>query len=199
MKKIAAAALVAALVRPADAAPASFECRAESSSDLGWNGDYDEIILRESERRGLNPRLVKAIIAVESQFSPSAVSPRGARGLMQLMPATALELDAPVRDLADPSTNIRAGTRYLARLFAAARRRDGVPGRRASEDLVRRVVAAYHAGPAVLEGREWPAPTKDYVRDVLSCSRSEMSVLRLAGYGRFVQVTSLDSPRPFGR
>lgn len=192
MEKLAAvAALFAALAQPAEAAPNAFACRTETASGLGWNGDYDAIILRESERRGLNPRLVKAIVAVESQFSPRAISPRGARGLMQLMPATARELNEPVWDLGDPNTNIRAGTEYLALLFASANRRAGPSRRRASRETIRRVVAAYHAGPTMLEGRDWPLATQGYVRDVLDCYRSSASVLRLYESGRYVQVSSL--------
>lgn len=139
---------------------------------------YDAIILRESQRRRLNPRLVKAIIAAESQFSVGAVSPRGARGLMQLMPATAWEMGVAPRSLSDPELNISAGTRYLALLYDALRRRTpDRPGGRAR--VVRRVIAAYHAGPRALRGGAWPASTRRYVRVVLRCYGSEESVLRL--------------------
>lgn len=130
---------------------------------------YDAIIARDAGRRGLNPRLVKAIIAAESQFSAGAVSRSGARGLMQVMPATARELGVPPRELSDPETNIRAGTDYLARLSERARR----SGPRGAD--MRRVIAAYHAGPGALRGRRWPAATRRYVRTVLSCYRSELS------------------------
>jgi soluble lytic murein transglycosylase-like protein len=137
---------------------------------------YDAIILRASQRRRLNPRLVKAIIAAESQFSAEAVSPRGARGLMQLMPATAWEMGVAPRSLTDPEQNISAGTRYLALLYDALRRRaPDRPGGRAR--VIRRVIAAYHAGPRALRGGAWPASTRRYVRAVLSCYGSDESAL----------------------
>lgn len=138
-------------------------------------GRYDAIILRESARRGLNPRLVKAVIAAESQFSPRARSPRGARGLMQLLPSTAQELGVlEEEDLQDPETNIRAGTEYLARLSAQARRRRPAG---ASARIDRRVIAAYHAGPRAIESSDWKKSTRQYVRTVLDCYRSEASAV----------------------
>jgi len=164
------AVLIALLAVPVRAkAPAA--CLPDRPGDLGRARRYDEAILRNAERRRLNPRLVKAIIAAESQFSAEAVSPSGARGLMQLMPATARELGVAPRALSDPEANIRAGTAYLARLYAAAGER-GPRGAR-----MRRVIAAYHAGPSALRGRPWPESTRRYVRTVLSCYRSEASVL----------------------
>jgi len=137
---------------------------------------YDAIILRESERRGLNPRLVKAIIAAESQFSPRARSPRGARGLMQVMPATAREVGFAPAALADPETNVRAGTEYLSRLYAQARRSGRAPG--APAPFSRRVIAAYHAGPRALGAGWWPESTRRYVRTVVDCYRAEASAVR---------------------
>ncbi|HEX4047375.1 MAG TPA: transglycosylase SLT domain-containing protein, partial [Elusimicrobiota bacterium] len=136
---------------------------------LGPDGGrrYDSVILRHARRCGVNPRLVKAIIAAESQFRPSAVSPCGARGLMQVMPATAEELGVRACDLSDPETNISAGTEYLARLFRAARRGRRQAGSRSR--VVRRVIAAYHSGPRELETGAWSPATRLYVRKVLNC------------------------------
>lgn len=154
-------------------------CLPDAGAESGLTTRYDALIVRHSGRRRLNPRLVKAIIAAESQFTANALSPSGARGLMQLMPATAREMGTEPSSLSDPEANIRAGTDYLAFLFNAARR-----GGRRSRDLeVRRVIAAYHDGPRALSGRGWPAVTTRYVRTVLSCYRSEAAALRPSGSG----------------
>jgi len=72
---------------------------------------YRLLIRQAAERYALAPALVESIIRVESNFEPRAVSAKGARGLMQLMPATAAQLD--VRDVFDARQNIEAGVRHL--------------------------------------------------------------------------------------
>ncbi|MBI5755893.1 MAG: lytic transglycosylase domain-containing protein [Nitrospirae bacterium] len=78
-------------------------------------GDFHRLIVEKSYKYGLDPALVKAVIAVESDFNPKAVSEKGARGLMQLMPMTARELG--VYNLFDPVDNVDGGTRYLKYLL----------------------------------------------------------------------------------
>ena len=68
-------------------------------------GRYDDIIERHAATSGISPDLIKAVIQVESGFNPAALSPKGAQGLMQLMPATARELG--VSDPFHPEQNIR--------------------------------------------------------------------------------------------
>jgi soluble lytic murein transglycosylase-like protein len=107
-------------------------------------------------RYGVSPRLVAAIIEAESEFNPRAVSRRGARGLMQLMPATAESLD--VGDSFDPLANIEGGVRHLRRLMD---RFDG--------DLPL-VLAAYNAGEnaVVLHGGVPPyRETQRYVARIM--------------------------------
>ena len=107
-------------------------------------------------RHRVPPRLVAAVIAVESEFNPRAVSPRGAQGLMQLMPATAAHLD--VQDSFDPRENIEGGVRHLRVLMD--RYRNDLPV----------VLAAYNAGDtAVLNYRGVPPyrETRRYVIRVL--------------------------------
>ncbi|MGH7391426.1 MAG: lytic transglycosylase domain-containing protein [Candidatus Rokuibacteriota bacterium] len=107
-------------------------------------------------RYGVPARLVAAIIEAESEFDPRAVSRKGARGLMQLMPATASSL--AVRDAFDPYANIEAGVRHLRRLMD---RFDG--------DLPL-VVAAYNAGEnavATYGGIPPYRETRRYVKRVL--------------------------------
>lgn len=133
---------------------------------------FDALILEHSQRARLNPRFVKSIIAVESEFSPRAVSPRGARGLMQVMPATAEEMGVRAADLGEAGANLRAGTAYLDRLFQAARAAHSLPAARLHDSpawVQRRVLAAYHAGPRMLwrPPERWPSQTRAYVRKVM--------------------------------
>ena len=78
-------------------------------------GDFNKLIIEKSYKYGLDPALVKAVIAVESDFNPKAVSEKGARGLMQLMPVTARELG--VYNSFDPVDNVDGGIRYLRYLL----------------------------------------------------------------------------------
>ncbi len=122
--------------------------------------ELDAWILQASVRHEIPVALIRAVIQVESNFNPRAVSPVGAMGLMQLMPGTAR--DMRVSDPFDPRQNIEGGTRYLRVL---ANQFDG--------DLVK-VVAAYNAGPEAVRrqgGRVPPfAETRAYVRRVLELS-----------------------------
>lgn len=93
---------------------------------------FDGIIHKAAERYEVDPALVKAIIMAESSYNPRAVSKKGARGLMQLMPRTAKALG--VEDSFDPADNINAGVRYFKQLL------DQFNGN------VKLAVAAYNAG-----------------------------------------------------
>lgn len=99
----------------------------------GVAGRFNEIIERHAATSGVSPDLIKAVIQVESGFNPAAVSPKGAQGLMQLMPATARELG--VVDAFHPEENIRGGVAYLKQLLGQY-----------SQD-VQLALAAYNAGP----------------------------------------------------
>jgi soluble lytic murein transglycosylase-like protein len=117
---------------------------------------YEREIGEAAERYGIPESLIRAVIRAESGFNPRAVSRRGARGLMQLMPETAAILG--VRDSFDPRQNIDAGVRHLKGLKE-----------RFGDDL-RIVLAAYNAGEqAVLTYRGVPPypETREYVSRVL--------------------------------
>ena len=119
---------------------------------------YDDLITRASERYRVDSALVKAVIKAESNFNHRAVSPVGARGLMQLMPATAATLQ--VKDSFHPETNIDGGVRYLRYLMNLFN--GNLP----------LVLAAYNAGEnAVIRhnNRIPPYPeTQTYVKRVLN-------------------------------
>ncbi len=80
-----------------------------------YGNSYDEIIDGASRHTGLHRALIKAVIHAESGFNPKAVSPKGARGLMQLMPGTARDMG--VGNSFSPHENIAGGSRYLAMLL----------------------------------------------------------------------------------
>ncbi len=119
---------------------------------------YEEHIRASAERNGLPVPLLEAVMSVESNFDPGAVSNKGATGLMQLMPGTARDMS--VADVHDPAQNIEGGARYLKQLHA-----------RFGNDLVK-VLAAYNAGPRAVNRSGGAVPaipeTQDYVRKVLA-------------------------------
>jgi len=104
-----------------------------ASAALVDKNAYDRLIKRHSEANGLDYRLVKAVMLAESNGNPTAISQKGAQGLMQIMPDTAVELE--LRNPFDPEENIEAGARYLRLLHQLF-----------NGDL-ELVLAAYNAGP----------------------------------------------------
>ena len=143
---------------------------------------YDEIILKYAEFYHLDARFLKSIIAAESEFAFGAFSPKGARGLMQVMPATAEEMGIPRERLAEPEFNIAAGAAYIAHLFQAAWRKYKLKGVRYHEAplwLKQRIIAAYNAGPKFLfRHGGWYKQTRDYVKKVLLFYHSRVTDFR---------------------
>jgi membrane-bound lytic murein transglycosylase MltF len=119
--------------------------------------DLNEVVNAASGRYRLDPDLVSSVIKAESGFNVRAVSPKGAQGLMQLMPDTASKLGVP--DAFDPQANVEGGTRYLRELLE-----------RYNFDLVK-ALAAYNAGPLRVEQYGGVPPyheTRAYVRRVVT-------------------------------
>lgn len=123
---------------------------------VGRGGDLRVLATEAAKRHGVDPELVLAVVRAESAFRPDAVSPKGAQGLMQLMPKTARELG--VADSFDPLQNLDGGTRYLKQLLA-----------RYNGD-VEKAVAAYNAGPGAVQRHKGVPPYREtlhYVKRVL--------------------------------
>jgi len=117
--------------------------------------DYDHLFLAAAQRYGVTAELLKAICVAESGMNPKVVSPAGAQGLMQLMPATARTL--AVDDPFDPAQAIDGGARYMSQMI----KRFGD---------IQRAVAAYNAGPHAVERYNGIPPykeTQNYVPKVM--------------------------------
>jgi soluble lytic murein transglycosylase-like protein len=117
----------------------------------------DEVVsAASSHNNNIDPDLILSVIRAESGFNPSAVSPKGAQGLMQLMPETAAQLG--VQNALDPATNVEGGTRYLGQLLT-----------RYHNDLSL-ALAAYNAGPDRVEQYRGVPPyreTRVYVAKII--------------------------------
>jgi soluble lytic murein transglycosylase len=114
---------------------------------------YDMIIKQHSYNHGVDPSLVKAVMKAESNFNPQAVSPKGAQGLMQLMPDTARNMS--VYDPFDPDDNIRGGTKYLKLLD------DTFQGN------LELILAAYNAGPNRVKEHNMNVPPFEETRNFI--------------------------------
>ncbi|NWF99813.1 MAG: lytic transglycosylase domain-containing protein [Thermoanaerobaculaceae bacterium] len=126
---------------------------------------------------GVDPRLVDLMIRMESGYNPTAVSPKGARGVMQLMPATASLYG--VADPFDPFENIRGGVRYLKDLLE-----------RFQYDLSL-ALAAYNAGPEAVEQYRGVPPfeeTRNYVASILAAYNGTDRPVLSGGFGRVAGV-----------
>jgi soluble lytic murein transglycosylase-like protein len=110
-----------------------------------------ELADRAADKYGLPRQLVRSVMAAESGYQPLAVSPKGAIGLMQLMPGTAAELGV---DPYDPAQNVDAGTRYLRDLLSKY------------YGGLRHALAAYNAGPAAVDRYNGVPPYRETVNYV---------------------------------
>ncbi len=113
---------------------------------------YDDIISEAADAYSVDPDLIRAVVRAESAFNPMVVSPAGAQGLMQLMPALAEEMG--VTDPFDPRQNIMAGAKYLRWLLDL--NRGNIP----------LTLAGYNAGPTIVSKYKRVPPFKETQRYV---------------------------------
>jgi soluble lytic murein transglycosylase-like protein len=146
--------------------PGAEDVRATRPVSLDRSQQYEELILEHAQKNGIRAGLVRAVIQVESAFNPYATSPKGALGLMQLMPATIQQFR--VKHPFSPAENIRAGVAYLRELL------DRYAG---NEELA---LAAYNAGPGAVDKHGQNIPpyreTRQYVSRVSAISRRTVKV-----------------------
>jgi transglycosylase-like protein with SLT domain len=138
--------------------PPAIPLRFEESQAVP-EGPYGALIYETARKHQVNPQLVAALIRQESAGNVRAVSHKGARGLMQLMPATARRFGVRKEQLFDPQHNLEAGVRYLSWLV------DQFPN-----DLAK-VLAAYNAGEGAVTRYDGIPPyreTRDYVRRIFT-------------------------------
>ena len=155
----------------------------EASGPL-FESKYNDVIVRAARHFDVDAALVSAVIKAESDYNPKVVSHKGARGLMQLMPATARRFG--VTDSFDPEQNIHAGTRYLRWLLEKF---DG------NADLA---VAAYNAG----EGNVWKydgvppfRETVNYINRIAKHIRKAIDERVIPGTSSGTAVTSVSALR----
>ena len=152
---------VAAPVAPSIAIPAAPALPAEVAVSPALSAG--ELADRAADKYGLPRDLVRSVMAAESGFHPLAVSPKGAIGLMQLMPGTAADLGV---NPYDPAQNVDAGARYLRDLLS---KYDGG---------LRHALAAYNAGPAAVDRYNGVPPYRETVNYVV---RIETAFKRASG------------------
>ena len=141
-----------------------------------------DVVNEASGRYRLDPDLVNSVIQAESGFNAHAVSPKGAQGLMQLMPGTASQLGVP--NAFDPQANVEGGTKYLRELLE-----------RYNFDLVK-ALAAYNAGPQRVEQFGGVPPfyeTKAYVARVVKDFNKKKAAQKNAST---TKTTSAKTPKP---
>lgn len=176
-----------ALSRPRPAASASRLSPAKTSGFPSATGfparpktDLSEIVNDAGGKYRLDPDLLNSVIKAESAFNPRAVSPKGAQGLMQLMPGTASQLG--VRNSFDAQSNVDGGTRYLRELLE-----------RYNFDLVK-ALAAYNAGPQRVERFGGVPPyyeTRAYVARIVRDFNKKKTAQQKAGTARKVTSTKV--------
>lgn len=141
--------------------------------------EFEKRLIATATRAGIDPALVLAVVETESGQATGAISPKGAIGLMQVLPETAAEVGLP--DAADPATNLEAGCRYLAALLETF------------GGDVELALAAYNAGPGAV--RHWGTvppyrETRTFIARV-AATYKQLTGLDLAGATRFAYEPSV--------
>ena len=136
--------------------PQATSFRTTRPVDESRSAQYDDIIRDSARQHSVRTDLVRAVVQVESGYNPFATSPKGALGLMQLMPATIQQFG--VKNPFDPIENIRAGVAYLRRLL----------DKYMDNEVL--ALAAYNAGPGAVDRHGQAVPpyreTRDYVSKI---------------------------------
>lgn len=137
--------------------PPRFSWRFAEDHDVPYT-PYGEMIFEVAKRHGINPHLVAAVVKTESNFQTRAVSPKGARGLMQLMPATGSRFGLSRREVYDPKKNLEAGALYLRFLLDRY------------DPKLDWALAAYNSGEGTVDRYRGVPPyreTQGYIRKIL--------------------------------
>lgn len=141
--------------------------------DVEKKADYSDIVVPLAKKHGIDWRLVTAIMAAESSFNPCAVSPVGAMGLMQIMPAVAKEYEVELDEAFEPKENVRAGILLLKRL------------KKRYKGNLTLTLAAYNAGEGNVARYGGIPPfkeTRNYVKKVLGY-HSDLKVAKATPMG----------------
>jgi soluble lytic murein transglycosylase-like protein len=159
--------LLIAEPQPAPPAPEIKPAPVAAASPL----DLNQVVRDASNKRSIDPDFVNSVIKAESNFHPRAVSPKGAQGLMQLMPGTANMLG--LKDAFDPKANVEAGTAYLSELLSLY-----------NNDPIK-ALAAYNAGPQRVQQYHGVPPyreTRAYIsRIVRDFNAKKLAQMKAAG------------------
>ena len=166
--------------------PQSPSVRATRYAALERSRMYDDLIAEHAHRNGVRSDLVRAVVQVESAFNPYAKSPKGAMGLMQLMPATMRQYG--VTNPYNPVENVRAGVAYLRELLDRYQN---------NEELA---LAAYNAGPGAVDKHGQNVPpyreTRDYVAQI---NQRAGRPIEMRASSRIYKVVEIVDGRPIVR
>jgi soluble lytic murein transglycosylase-like protein len=153
------------------------------ASERAWM--YDNLIAEHARLNDVRPDLIRAVVQVESAFNPYAESPKGAQGLMQLMPATAHQFG--VKNAFNPEENVRAGVAYLRQLLDRYQNNETL------------ALAAYNAGPGAVDKYDQTVPpyaeTRNYVARINGMTAPPIAQRS----GRIYKVTELVDGRKIVR
>jgi soluble lytic murein transglycosylase-like protein len=148
----------------------------------------DEVVSAASSHNNIDRDLILSVIRAESGFNPSAVSPKGAQGLMQLMPETAAQLG--VQNALDPATNVEGGTRYLGQLLTRynagpdrVEQYRGVPPYRETRVYVARIIRDFNRKKTAQRGSQTNLPdNRSAGQNSKAATSSSTGHAKLAGF-----------------